>query len=256
MNDSAADVSTPAANPPGGADVFARISHHALLAGLCQFIPIPFADDAVEMRVRRAMVKKLLAARGVAYPHKQVEALWEGPPRSIAAKAGGFAKSLVLKPLKKVLRTVLLFLTVRRAILTAAEVLLLGHTVDRLIADGRLGHDLAPEPRTANAIAAERAVREVIASPERRGIVKLVRESARLLKGIGKDADAADRPAATAAVDDDEAVEQSLTADERRRLDAASGDLAGKLQDDRGRSVLAQLDAQVDRRMREQTSGV
>ena len=250
MSDTAAEARHAAPNPPGGADVFAKISHHALLAGLCQFIPIPFADDAVELRVRRAMVKKLLDNRGVAYPHRQVEALWEGPPSSLAAKAGGFAKSLLLKPLKKVLRTVLLFLTVRRAILTAAEVLLLGHTVDRLVADGRLGDAAPAAERTANAIAAERAVREVIASPERRGIVKLVRESSRLLKGIRGEAERPDRPDATAAVDDDAAVEQSLSADERRRLEAASDELAGKLQDERGRSVLAQLDRQVDQRMR------
>ena len=239
-------------NLPGGADVMGRIAHHALLSGLCQFIPVPFADDYADRRVRRAMVAKLLAARGRAYDADAVKPLWAGPPGSVLGKIGGVAKGLVLKPVKKLLRTVFFVFTIRRAILEAAEVLLLGHTLDRLLAAGRLGDGLPADARRDEAADVERAVAGVMDSPDRRALVTLVRASARKLRGIGRDAEDADpgpdaRPDATA--DDAAEAEASLSPRQREKLDAASSELAGELQDEQGRSLLARLDAAVDARL-------
>lgn len=248
MSESLVDAA--AHGPPGGADAMARISHYALLSGLCQFIPIPFADDAAELRVRRQMVKSLLRRRGRSFEVSHVEPLYRGPPRSLAGRAGSLAKGLLLKPLKKLLRTVFFVALIRRAILEAAEVLLLGHTLDRLLAEGWFAEDAPIDRRREEAARVERAVGAAMASPERPGLVRLIRASAGLLRG--RKESEIDAPDVTAALPsaDEEGVEQSLSADQRRRLSRATTDLSQRLEKEEGRSLLVQLDAIIDNHLR------
>ena len=238
-----------AANPPGGADVMLRVSHYALLSGLCQFIPIPFADDYADQQVRRQMVGTILERRGRSYKASQVSPLYEGPPKFTVGRIGSLAKGLILKPVKKLLRTVFFVATIRRALLEAAEVLLLGHTLDRKLAEGWLAEDQEPRRRKEGAAAIERAVADVMASPERRGIVNLIKVSARLLRNIRGEPDAVDPPEVAVTLKEDEDVEQALSPKQRERLRTATNDLQNRLQTKEGKSTLARLDTMIDARL-------
>jgi uncharacterized protein (DUF697 family) len=235
-------------NPAGGADVMAGIAHHAVLAAACQFIPIPFVDDLAERRVRRAMVSKLLAARGRAFDADAVVPLWKDEGGGVLSKVGGFAKGLVLKPVKKLLRTVFIVFTIRRAILEAAEMLLLGHTLDRLLAAGQLADADTPPTRQAQATQIAAAVAGVMASPDRRALVQLVRDTARRFRSWRDKSAPVPAPVAATA-DDAAAVEATLSSEQQAKLGAASSELAGRLRDDEGQSLLARIDAAVDARL-------
>jgi len=237
-----ADANPDAGDGRGG--VLHLTVHHALLAAVCQFIPIPFLDDVAGDRVVRRLVDKLLERNGRNYGAEAVAPLYEGPEQGVAGKVGGFLKSLVMKPVKKVLRTALIVVTIRRALMTVTRVVLLGRTIDRCLARGELADDVPDVRRRERAAQIDAAVRDVMASPERRGLLKLVRESASLLRD--------DKPPRqvpiTAAVDAD-AAEASLTPDERRRLERAADELESKLQSEEQRGMLASVDAAVDARL-------
>lgn len=237
-----ADANPDAGDRPG--DVLHLTVHHALLAAICQFIPVPFLDDLAGERLVRRLVDKLLERNGRNYSAEAVAPLYEGPQRGVIGKATGFMKSLILKPVKKVLRTALIVVTIRRALMTAAWVILLGRTIDRYLARGEMGDDLPEGRKRERAAQIDAAVREVLASPERRGLLKLIRESAALLRD--------DKPprqvAVTAAVDADVA-EAALTPDERQRLDRATAELESKLRSDEQQGMLESLDAAVDARL-------
>jgi len=87
-------------------------------------------------------------------------------------------------------------------------------------------------------------VRGVMASPERRGLLKLIRESASLLR----EDEPTPRVPPTAAADAD-AAEASLTSNERRRLERAAAELESRLQSEEQRGMLASVDAAVDARL-------
>jgi hypothetical protein len=228
---------------PGGTEVMLRVSHYALLGGLCQFIPIPFADDLAERHVRKRMVDLLLDRRGRPFDAGVVKPLYAGPGGSILGKAGGIAKSLVMKPVKKLLKTVFFVATIRRAILESAEILLLGHTIDRLLADGRLPAEASEDALRDEAERIEAAVTAVMASPERRGLTTLVRHAANLLRE--REQIDVTLPPVT-----DGNAEAALDEEQRRQLDAASKKLAAELEDERGRSTLAKLDAMIDEHLK------
>ncbi|MEL7239188.1 MAG: hypothetical protein AAGK78_10020 [Planctomycetota bacterium] len=107
-----ASITTSPANPAGGADVMLKVAHYGLLAGLCQFIPLPFADDAAEEFVKEHMITQLLRRRDRSITAEDVPALYKGIRRSVLGRGLGFAKSILLKPIKKVLRTVFFWLMV------------------------------------------------------------------------------------------------------------------------------------------------
>ena len=227
-----------------GGGVLHLTVHHALLAALCQFIPIPFLDDVVSDRVVRRLVDKLLKRNGRNYGAETVAPFFEGPEQGMMSRIGGFAKSLVMKPVKKVLRTAFIVVTIRRALLTAARVVLLGRTIDRCLARGELADDMPDVQRRERATQIDAAVRDVMASPERRGLLKLIRESASMLRE-----DKSARPVPITAAVDADAAEASLTSHERQRLEQAAAELELKLQSEEQRGMLAAVDAAVDARL-------
>lgn len=233
----------PGADPGGG--VLRLIAHKALLAGLCQFVPVPFVDDLLGDRVRRSMVGQLLQRRGRSFDAPAVKPLYAGPPKSGLSRVTGFAKSLVFQPVKKLLRTVFLVVTVRRAVLGVAGTLLLGRSLDRRLAAGHFADGTPEEGLRAEAAALEAAVRGALASPERRGLVRLVRASFRALRQEG--VDPAPAPGALEAAGGD--PEQALSPGQRRRLASASGRLGEALEREAGGGLLAGLDAAVDARL-------
>lgn len=230
------DSSSP--NSAGGAEVMLSVAHHALLSGLAQFIPLPFADDLADRAVRRAMVQKLLRRRGRVYDAGRVKPLYTGRPKGLASSAFSLAKGLVLKPVKKVLRTVFIVATVRRALLEATEALCLGHTVDRLLATGWFPNGATAEQLEADALRVVSAVQHASRGADWRGLRSLVRQSAKVARG----GDVAEEPPAEVEVEG----EAALPPEERRRLWRATQELFRRLTSPQGRSLLANFDREVD----------
>ena len=79
---------------------------YSTLAGLCKFIPIPFIDDIIQGFVVRRMVRQLLA-------HHDIEADDAALDRLTRERSGcplGCLYTLVLYPIKKILKKILFFL--------------------------------------------------------------------------------------------------------------------------------------------------
>lgn len=248
MADVSEDVS-----PAGGADVMLRVSHYALLSGLAQFIPLPFADDLADQQVRKRMLSVLLRRRGRSFDVEEIRPLYTGLSGGLVRKAGSVTKSLLLKPVKKLFRTVFFFLTFRRALLEATGALLLGHTLDRLLAGGWLAADLPRDRRKAQAEQIVGAIDAAWASADRRGLMALVRKSARHLRGwnlnwLRPTTPTTPTPIPDAASEVD-ALESSMDPQARRKLDTAARQLEKELEAEQGRSLLARFDAMVDARL-------
>lgn len=90
----------------------------SLGTGASEFIPVPFLDEWMIKKQRRALVGIILSKRGITF-EKNVPSILTGSGRSWFGRLGSMARGLVLKPLKKLLRTVLFWIAVRNAARTA-----------------------------------------------------------------------------------------------------------------------------------------
>ncbi|MGE9267683.1 MAG: hypothetical protein ACQKBY_06265, partial [Verrucomicrobiales bacterium] len=82
--------------------------------GAYAFIPLPFLDDWLIKRQRRKMAQAVLESRGISYDRKAPRLIVE-EDRPLFARLGSLMKGLVMKPLKKLFRTVLIWLTAKNA---------------------------------------------------------------------------------------------------------------------------------------------
>ncbi len=97
----------------------------SLRTGAYQLIPLPFVDDWLTLRQRKGMVRAVLEARGFTY-EAQVPRVLAGGSLSLTARLGSMAKGLVLKPMRKIFRTVLFWVAARRAARAVVETYFLG----------------------------------------------------------------------------------------------------------------------------------
>ena len=97
------------------------VHRQSVQTGAFEFIPLPFVDDWLIRRERRLLVKKVFTQRGLSFEPGVPKSLADGGAKTFMGRLGSIAKSLVLKPLKKVLRTFFFWLTIRRAVLTMME---------------------------------------------------------------------------------------------------------------------------------------
>lgn len=107
----------PASDPPAAPRQFRRAS---LSTGAFEFVPVPFLDEWLIKRQRRGMIRSILESRGLDYD-PEVPRILAGGGRSLVARLGSMLRGLVLKPLKKLFRTVFFWLTARSAARTAVE---------------------------------------------------------------------------------------------------------------------------------------
>ncbi len=92
----------------------------SLSSGFYEFIPLPFVDDWAIERQRKGVVEAILKQRGITF-HDDVPEILVGGGKSLFSRIGSFTRGLVTKPLRKIFRSVLIWLTVRRAARTAME---------------------------------------------------------------------------------------------------------------------------------------
>lgn len=106
------------------------VHRQSFQTGVFEFVPLPFVDDWLISRERRLLVEKILQGRGVNYQPGVPKILADGGKKSLLGRLGGLVKSLVLKPLRKVLKTFLFWLAIRRAVLNVIETYFLARFVN------------------------------------------------------------------------------------------------------------------------------
>ena len=114
MNNDSQELAKPAVSPM-------TVHRQSFQTGVFEFIPLPFIDDWLIERERRSLVEKILKSRGVAFEEEVPKLLADGGAKTLMGRLGGLLKSLILKPLKKIFRTFLFWLTIRRAVLNVVE---------------------------------------------------------------------------------------------------------------------------------------
>lgn len=86
--------------------------------GAYEFLPVPFLDEWLIKRQRRGMVENILTKRGISF-EAEAPAILVGGGRTLLARLGSMSRGLILKPLRKIFRSVLFWLTARSAARTA-----------------------------------------------------------------------------------------------------------------------------------------
>jgi len=86
--------------------------------GAFEFLPVPFLDEWMIKRQRLSMVADILTKRGISY-EKAVPGIIVGGEKTLLARIGSMSRGLVLKPIKKIFRTVFFWLTAKSAARTA-----------------------------------------------------------------------------------------------------------------------------------------
>lgn len=112
------------------------ISRYALLVALCELIPIPVLDSWVANLVRRRLTRVQLVQHQVELPSADVRMLADAG----AGGCLGILWSILVWPIKKVLRTVLFVLQINRMVNVASEVahraLLVHEALEREVVPG------------------------------------------------------------------------------------------------------------------------
>ncbi len=112
------------------------ISRYALLVALCELIPVPLLDGWVANLMRRRLTHVQLAQHDVRLPSADVRMLAD----SGAGGCLGILWSILVWPIKKVLRTVLFVLQIHRMVNVASEVahraLLVHEALEREVVPG------------------------------------------------------------------------------------------------------------------------
>ena len=114
-------MNTEPSEPPKPAVSSVTVNRQSFQTGVFEFVPLPFVDDWLIVRERRLLVEKVLKGRGVTFEKGVPKLLADGGKKTLMGRLGGLAKGLLLKPLRKVLRTFLFWLTIRRAVLNVVE---------------------------------------------------------------------------------------------------------------------------------------
>ena len=94
------------------------IASHCAVAGLCPLIPIPFVDDLIVERIHRRMNASLCEQHGIKLLPLSSKLLAE----SESDLLNGALKGLLMWPIKKLLRKMLIVLAIKNCVDVATEV--------------------------------------------------------------------------------------------------------------------------------------
>jgi len=173
---------------------FDRNLYYSLLAGLTPLIPVPYVDEYARTRVRRRMLRRLFAHYGLEPSETQLVLLLHGRSSrsgcllSLLLLPLRLLRTLVLYPLKRLLRKILFVLTLKECTDVVATSYHLGYWVDYALASSRIAPtDLQAGPRALRHLHATltAAHRELDPSPARQVIRSTLAGSRALLQQGG-----------------------------------------------------------------------
>ena len=117
------------------------LSAAALFAGLCKMVPVPFLDKFLLSHVHRQMIASILAKNDIKCKAKDLYPLYKnyrGCFIRLLFFIFVFPFLLIIKLIINFLKWLFFFLVIREAALDMGKTILLGHTVERCILDGRI----------------------------------------------------------------------------------------------------------------------
>ncbi|MBW3636865.1 MAG: hypothetical protein KY445_10470 [Armatimonadetes bacterium] len=106
---------------------------HATLAGLTPLIPIPLLDDLFYRHFLRSLVKRLAATHARELSPQEIEILTAQKGRGCAL---GCLGTVLLYPIKKVLRKIFFFLEWKRAADTISHTYYFGYLIEAALEEG------------------------------------------------------------------------------------------------------------------------
>ena len=244
---------------PPAADLHGLIGH-AVFAGLCNLIPVPFVDDWVRDGIRRRMVRRELESSPVELDAKRVQVLACGyDPITAKGCLGGCLTRIFKIPVdfvfklvfKKIFRKIFFFLAVKDCVDTFSAVFHEGFLIRHALGREHVcAHCLGPGTTFDDAVSLRgkiEAVRDEVdhrpverwAAQAFRGSGRLLRQTARLLnKTLGKLRRQGDLP--------DEQVFAEVDP-EHGKLNSMIDELAEEISGEA--SYLADLTRRLDRRL-------
>lgn len=113
-------------------DAFHKVAGYATLAGLCPLIPIPFVDDVIIDRIRLQIYHSICSVYGIKITAKDARYLTARTP----FRLDEILKTVVWWPVKRIIRKVAYFLSIKSCADVAATVFHEGWLFARAIEQG------------------------------------------------------------------------------------------------------------------------
>lgn len=151
---------------------------HSVLIGVTPLIPVPFLDDAVKAYLQRRLVRSLARARGVELGGDDVKQLADERGGCLSGCLG----TVLLYPIKKLVRKLLIFLEMKRAVDLVSLSYHRGLLFDYALERGWVG---APGTRPAADVrsAVDEVIRETPVRPVEEAVRSTFRQSKSALVG-------------------------------------------------------------------------
>lgn len=173
----------PAETTPS-ATALASVVTYSVLGGLCPLIPVPFIDDVILGFIQRRMVETLCTLHGFHPTSAQIKTLSAEP----SGCPLGCLWAVVVYPVKKILKKVLYFLSIKGCVDVASTMLHRGYLLQHCLANGIVSKDNVADKaglvRVQDAIRA--ACKEVDPRPINQILKRIFGASKALLKGSAR----------------------------------------------------------------------
>lgn len=236
----------PPANPaesnrrPEDAELQQILSRSAILTGIAGFIPVPFLDDYAAERVRQHMVVSLLKRQGLSHAN-YLRPLYRESISCIGS-VFQFVRSLIVKPVRKLFRTLFFFLAIRSVTLQMARVYLLGRAIDLCLQNNSIQSEkdvLRFSPAFAKTFeGTDRKFFTHLLEQTGRGLAPFQKGAREVMRRIFREKRKAEEKGAP-----DSQQFAKLTDEEQARLDAEAERLAETLKQEEVAGFLARFDA-------------
>ncbi len=119
-------------------DALATVAGYSALAGLCPLIPIPFVDDFIIVRIHRRLCWVLFDKHGLHLSENGAKTMTRSPSNVV----GGFVKTLLLWPIKKLITKMVYVLAVKSCADVAATMFNEGWLLARALEQGYTSTEL------------------------------------------------------------------------------------------------------------------
>ena len=185
----------------------------AAVVGASTLIPLPLVDDWVASLSRRQLVASTLARHGRSFAVDDLKHLYDNGG-SLLGLPWRVAKAIILAPINKILKKVLIVFAARDLALAVGKTIALGHTLDRQLAFGAFANSDAPTKRRDDAQRLRKALDAALANVD-----------VRLLQRTTSAVIARARKKSTTPQDEVEREVEGFLAEIDRRVDQALADI-------------------------------
>lgn len=230
------------------------LSRSALLRGLCYLIPIPFLDDFVAQRVLKHMVSSLLSSHEREFTPERVAVFYEGESKGCFAMAWDIAWGLIIKPIKKLFKTIFFVLAIRDMALGIGSTLFLGRCVNRSLNKQRLNNgQSAKDKKESDSLESEAALiyaayQASYAGSDKKVITQSFRALIKQSTGIGSWGLSAVKTLFGKKQENYDGVE-ALPNEEKKEVEKAAKGIANIMEQEEFAKILSNFDTEFDQHL-------